>query len=60
VVSRPPVIVGGPSKAVGTPAGQGKIRRAKDTDGGIGGDLISERSLDEVILAYLSEDTSDE
>jgi hypothetical protein len=60
VVSRPPVIVGGPSKAVGTPAGQGKVRRAKDTDGGIGGDLISERSLDEVILAYLSEDTSDE
>lgn len=60
VVSRPPVIVGGPSKAVGTPSGQGKVRRAKDTDGGIGGDLISERSLDEVILAYLSEDTSDE
>jgi hypothetical protein len=61
VVSRPPVIVGGPSKSVGTPAGQGKVRRAKDTDGGgIGGDLISERSLDEVILAYLSEDTSDE
>jgi hypothetical protein len=54
------VIVGAPSKAVGTPAGQGKIRRAKETDGGIGGDLISERSLDEVILAYLSEDTSDE
>lgn len=60
VVSRPPVIVGGPSKAVGAPSGQGKVRRAKDTDGGIGGDLISERSLDEVILAYLSEDTSDE
>ena len=60
VVSRPPVIVGGPSKSVGTPAGQGKVRRAKETDGGIGGDLISERSLDEVILAYLSEDTSDE
>ncbi len=60
VVSRPPVIVGGPSKTVGTPAGQGKVRRAKETDGGIGGDLISERSLDEVILAYLSEDTSDE
>ncbi|MBE7450692.1 MAG: hypothetical protein HS111_17880 [Kofleriaceae bacterium] len=60
VVSRPPVIVGGPARTVGTPAGQGKVRRAKDTDAGIGGDLISERSLDEVILAYLSEDTSDE
>lgn len=62
VVSRPPVIVGGPSKTVGgpAPATQGKIRRAKETEGGIGGDLISERSLDEVILAYLSEDTSDE
>ncbi len=61
VVSRPPVIVGGPSKTVGAPGTQqGKVRRAKETEGGIGGDLISERSLDEVILAYLSEDTSDE
>lgn len=61
MVSRPPVIVGGPSKTVGAPGTQqGKVRRAKETEGGIGGDLISERSLDEVILAYLSEDTSDE
>jgi hypothetical protein len=61
VVSRPPVIVGGPGKPSGTnPGTLSKVRRAKETDGGIGGDLISERSLDEVILAYLSEDTNDE
>ncbi len=61
VVSRPAVIVGSPPKQVGTPApGVSKIRRARDTHEGIGGDLISERSLDEVILAYLSEDTSEE
>ena len=65
VVSRPAVIVGGPPRTVGTPPPAAppppsKVRRAKDPDGGIGGDLISERSLDEVILAYLSEDTSDE
>lgn len=56
VVSRPAVIVGGKGAPTTPPA---KVRRARETEG-FGGDLISERSLDEVILAYLSEDTSDE
>ena len=56
VVSRPAVIVGGKGAPTVAPA---KVRRARETEG-FGGDLISERSLDEVILAYLSEDTSDE
>jgi hypothetical protein len=50
------VIVGGKGAPTVAPA---KVRRARETEG-FGGDLISERSLDEVILAYLSEDTSDE
>lgn len=56
VVSRPAVIVGGKGAPAAPPA---KPRRAREADG-FGGDLISERSLDEVILAYLSEDTNDE
>lgn len=55
VVSRPAVIVGGKSPT----AAPAKVRRAKDADS-FGGDLISERSLDEVILAYLSEDNSED
>lgn len=54
VVSRPAVIVGGKGAPTTPPA---KVRRARES---FGGDLISERSLDEVILAYLSEDTTDE
>ena len=50
------MIVGGKGAPTVAPA---KVRRARETEG-FGGDLISERSLDEVILAYLSEDTSDE
>ncbi|MBL8621550.1 MAG: hypothetical protein JNK64_09610 [Myxococcales bacterium] len=56
VVSRPAVIVGGKGAPTTPPA---KPRRAREAEG-FGGDLISERSLDEVILAYLSEDTNDE
>lgn len=56
VVSRPAVIVGGKGAPTAPPA---KPRRAREAEG-FGGDLISERSLDEVILAYLSEDTNDE
>ncbi len=55
VVSRPAVIVGGKGAPATPPA---KVRRAREST--FGSDLISERSLDEVILAYLSEDTSDE
>jgi hypothetical protein len=69
VVSRPSVIVGAPPKVVGnkqpaakpaaTPATTAPppSRRARDGSSSLfGKDLISEKSLDEVILAYLSED----
>ncbi|HVV88773.1 MAG TPA: hypothetical protein VHE35_37275, partial [Kofleriaceae bacterium] len=57
VVSRPAVIVGAPPRPTASPAAPARPRRARDTgsDG-----LITERSLDEVILAYLSEDGSEE
>ena len=73
VVTRPAVIIGAPSRTVGgapppaaaspppakPPARPRKAR--EDSDSGIfGQDLISEKSLDEVILAYLSEDPADE
>jgi hypothetical protein len=69
VVSRPAVIVNAPPKMVGQPAAVAQSahrppprRKTRDeTDGGLfGQDLISEKSLDEVILAYLSEDSKDE
>lgn len=56
VVSRPAVIVGGRGAPTAPPT---KVRRARDAES-FGGDLISERSLDEVILAYLSEDNNEE
>lgn len=72
VVSRPAVIINSPSKVVGGPGGSApaadKVRAQPDgraaarpaddkADPGLfGQDLISEKSLDEVILAYLSED----
>jgi hypothetical protein len=61
VVSRPSVIVGAPPKIVGrppaAPARAPKGRAGNEPRGGLfGKDLISEASLDEVILAYLSED----
>ncbi|MEZ4398762.1 MAG: hypothetical protein R3B06_01995 [Kofleriaceae bacterium] len=54
VVSRPAVIVGNRPATTPPPT---KVRRARES---FGGDLISERSLDEVILAYLSEDASED
>jgi len=57
VMTRPAVIVGAPSKSVGTVP---RIRKAREDEGrGFGQGLISEKSLDEVILAYLSEDADD-
>ena len=57
VVSRPAVIVGAPAQPSAAVAGPARPRRARDS----GGDgMISERSLDEVILAYLSEDGNEE
>lgn len=57
VVSRPSVIVSAPPKVVGDKPQP--PRRARDGSSSLfGKDLISEKSLDEVILAYLSEDGS--
>ena len=67
VVSRPAVIVGAAPRVVSprdpnaAPLVPRTIRRAREPSrpGLFGKDLISERSLDEVILAYLSEDPSE-
>ena len=65
VVSRPAVIVGAPPRIVtpreGGPPIPRNIRRARESTRPslFGKDLISERSLDEVILAYLSEDSTE-
>jgi hypothetical protein len=54
VMTRPAVIVGAPAKQTG------KVRKAREDEGrGFGQGLISEKSLDEVILAYLSEDAEE-
>lgn len=58
LMSRPSVIVGAPAKPSGMPAP--KVRKAREDEGrGFGQGLISEKSLDEVILAYLSEDADE-
>jgi len=66
-VSRPAVIIGGPPKVVGAreqsddPRRTGRRAREEPSRPNLfGKDLISEKSLDEVILAYLSEDSSEE
>ena len=57
VMTRPAVIVGAPPKPA---ASQQRVRKAREDEGrGFGQGLISEKSLDEVILAYLSEDAED-
>jgi hypothetical protein len=59
VMSRPAVIVGAPAKP-SAPQTQPRVRKAREDEGrGFGQGLISEKSLDEVILAYLSEDGDD-
>jgi len=58
VMTRPAVIVGAPPKQVSGPAP--RVRKAREDEGrGFGQGLISEKSLDEVILAYLSEDADE-
>jgi hypothetical protein len=58
VMTRPAVIVGAPQKPPGPVTG--RIRKAREDEGrGFGQGLISEKSLDEVILAYLSEDAEE-
>jgi hypothetical protein len=55
-MTRPAVIVGAPAKSA-TPT---RPRKAREDEGrGFGQGLISEKSLDEVILAYLSEDAEE-
>jgi len=55
VMTRPAVIVGAPAKPTAP-----KVRKAREEEGrGFGQGLISEKSLDEVILAYLSEDADE-
>ena len=54
VMTRPAVIVGAPAKPT-----QQRVRKASEDGRGFGQGLISEKSLDEVILAYLSEDAED-
>lgn len=57
VVSRPAVIVGKPAAPRSAPTKTPARRNEPARGGGLfGQDLISEKSLDEVILAYLSED----
>jgi hypothetical protein len=56
VMTRPAVIVGAPAKQ----AQPARVRKAREDEGrGFGQGLISEKSLDEVILAYLSEDADE-
>lgn len=58
VMTRPAVIVGAPAKPATTTSQ--RVRKAREEEGrGFGQGLISEKSLDEVILAYLSEDADD-
>lgn len=57
VMTRPAVIVGAPPKPPQQPP---RVRKAREDEGrGFGQGLISEKSLDEVILAYLSEDAEE-
>jgi hypothetical protein len=69
VVARPAVVIGAPPTVVGAPDGPGSHRRGHgrettppvaQADGIFGQDLISEKSLDEVIMAYLSEDAGED
>lgn len=59
VVSRPAVIIGAPPNVIGEKGKHRAPTARKARDGNLfGKDLISEKSLDEVIMAYLSEDSS--
>lgn len=60
VMTRPAVIVGAPPKPPANQPSNQRVRKAREEEGrGFGQGLISEKSLDEVILAYLSEDAEE-
>ena len=59
-MSRPAVIVGAPRTAPPANKARPSTPAMDEERRGFGQGLISEKSLDEVILAYLSEDASDE
>jgi hypothetical protein len=60
VMTRPAVIVGAQPAKAAQPPQPPRVRKAREEEGrGFGQGLISEKSLDEVILAYLSEDAED-
>jgi len=59
-MTRPAVIVGAPPRSPTSQPTSQRIRKAREDEGrGFGQGLISEKSLDEVILAYLSEDAEE-
>lgn len=67
LAARPAVVIGAPSVVVGASIDSGQHRRAHGRESTAmpperapGQDSISEKSLDEVIMAYLSEDANDE
>jgi hypothetical protein len=58
VMTRPAAVVGQPPRSPQTSSQ--RVRKAREDEGrGFGQGLISEKSLDEVILAYLSEDADE-
>jgi hypothetical protein len=76
VVARPAVVIGAPPQVIGAPqtpptqppgsrrpgtgVGRELVPTAQTNENIFGQDLISEKSLDEVIMAYLSEDSNEE
>jgi hypothetical protein len=60
VVSRPAVVIGGAQNA-GAPVGAARTRRTREDSRMLfGREIVSEKSLDEVILAYLGEEPPEE
>jgi hypothetical protein len=61
VVARPAVVIGAPTAQItGEASGRRTVHGREATPPPHGHELISEKSLDEVIMAYLSEDASEE
>jgi hypothetical protein len=60
IIGAPPTAIGGPPAATPSPPRPSPRETAKPADSIFGQDRLSEKSLDEVILAYLSEDSKEE